>query len=128
MCYKVSHTGRAEDYEKRFSAKFNPTHLLERKEHYHANGFAFPGLPVITQENPQEIEIAEWGLVPHFAFNDAEAKKYRVGNLNAKAETAFELRSFKKPILEHRCMVLANGFYESVDVNGESFPYFIYRR
>ncbi|MCO5950501.1 SOS response-associated peptidase [Mucilaginibacter flavidus] len=126
MCYHVQVSGNPDAYEKRFGRKFHPHFIDKMKKLYHANGFAHPDLPIITQENPEEIELAQWALVPHFAFNDTDAKKYRVGNLNSKCETIFELKSFKKPILERRCLVLADGFFESMDYNDVAYPFFIY--
>ncbi|HVW97516.1 MAG TPA: SOS response-associated peptidase [Mucilaginibacter sp.] len=128
MCYHVAVEGDPKDYERRFGVHLHPNFYEKWQQLHHANGFANPYLPVITQENPNEIEAAQWALVPHFAFNDADAKKYRLGTLNAKCETIFELKSFKKPVLERRCLVLASGFYESMHVGKEAFPFYIHRR
>ena len=126
MCYHASITVSKDVLGLRFNAKFNPAQ--EYIPHYHANGFANPGLPIITNEHPDEISIAEWALIPHFARTDADKKKYRLGTLNAKAETAFELSSFKKPIREKRCIILADGIYESMTVDGKKYPFYIYRK
>jgi putative SOS response-associated peptidase YedK len=126
MCYKIAVTSEASRYEKRFGTKFKPEY--EHTLHYHANGFSHPSLPVITQKDPDIIQAFEWGLIPSFAKDTAHAKKLRIGNLNARDDNAFTLVSWKNSIRKRRCLVLADGFYESMDVNGIKFPHFIYRK
>lgn len=126
MCYKVAVKSAPEVYEKRFGSKFNPEY--EHKLHYHANGFSHPSLPVITQKDPDIIQAFEWGLIPSFAKDTAHAKKLRIGNLNARDDNAFTAVSWKTSIRKRRCLVLADGFFDSMDVNGNKFPYFIYRK
>ncbi len=126
MCYHVAVTSSREVFENRFDAEFEPE--TELKPYYHANGYTYPGLPVIINSEPNKIHLANWGLIPHFARTEEDRAKYRKGNLNSRSDTVFELSSFKKPILEKRCLVLADGFYESMDVNGKKYPYYIYRK
>jgi putative SOS response-associated peptidase YedK len=126
MCYKVSVRYSDDYYENRFHRKFKPG--TERKPIYHGNAFAVPSLPVITMAEPGEIQVYEWPLIPHYARTDDDAKKQRFNLANAKSETIFELTSFKSHILKRRCLVLADGFFESMDVNGIKYPHFIYRK
>lgn len=124
MCYKVVVISSPDVFESRFNAKIKG-HL---NVVYHANGFAHPQLPVITMQNPGEIEMYEWGLIPTFAKDSAHAKQLRIGNLNSRSDTIFEKVSFKQSIMKRRCLVLADGFYESRDINGAKYPYFIHRK
>lgn len=126
MCYKISVTSEPAVLEKRFGSKF--TSEYEHKVHYHANGFSYPSLPVITQKDPGIIQAFEWGLIPAFAKDTAGAKKLRSGNLNARNDTVFDKITWKTSIRKRRCMVLADGFYESRDVDGDKYPYYIYRQ
>jgi putative SOS response-associated peptidase YedK len=126
MCYKVSVTSEPVVFEKRFGSKFKPEY--EHTINYHANGFAHPSLPVITQKDPDIIQAFEWGLIPSFAKDTPTAKKLRMGNLNARGDNVFTLPTWKTSIRKRRCLVLADGFYESMDVNGNKYPYFIYRQ
>lgn len=126
MCYKITVTTAQDLLEKRFDAKLTPD--AELKPYFHANGFSNPNLPVISQEHPKEIELFEWGLIASFAKDSEHAKKLRLGTLNAKSETVFELASFKGSIRKRRCLVLADGFYESRKVAGKSYPYKIERK
>jgi len=65
-------------------------------------------LPVITNEQPKNIVLYRWGLVPHWA------KDIKIGYkmINARAETITEKPSFKNAFKKRRCLVLADGFYE----------------
>ena len=67
----------------------------------------FPSLPVIIDENPKIITHFNWGLIPSWANDD----KIRAVTLNAKVETLEEKASFKE-VINNRCLVIANGFYE----------------
>lgn len=124
MCYKISVTSDPSVLEKRFGSKYTGDPV----KHYHANGFSHPSLPVITQKDPDIIQAFEWGLIPSFAKDSIHAKKLRMGNLNARDENVFTLNSWKPSIRKRRCLVLANGFYESRDVDGNKYPYYIYRQ
>lgn len=60
--------------------------------------------PVITgYQNEFSAELFTWG------FPGFDQKKLII---NARAETALEKRTFKESLLNHRCAVLAGGFYE----------------
>ena len=126
MCYKIATTSEPEVYEKRFGARFNPEYVHQK--HYHANGFSYPSLPVISQKDPDLIQAFEWGLIPSFAKTSADVKKLRTGNLNARGDNVFAKPTWKTSIRKRRCLVLADGFFESMDVNGKKYPYYIYRK
>jgi len=65
------------------------------------------GLTVIHQEKRQAV-MMRWGLIPSWAKDPAIGFKM----INARAETLVEKPSFRKPLMENRCLVLADGFYE----------------
>jgi putative SOS response-associated peptidase YedK len=65
-------------------------------------------LAVISNENPGELSLYRWGLIPFWA------KDLSIGNklINAKSETILEKPSFKDSFKNKRCLVLSDGFYE----------------
>ena len=126
MCYKVSVTSSRDVLETRFLAHFSEEEDLFQP-FFHANGFANPGLPVITMQAPANIQVFEWGLIPHFAKTPEDAKKLRMGNLNAMSETLFEKATWRTLVMSKRCLVLADGFYESMDLGGPKYPHYIFR-
>jgi len=66
-------------------------------------------VPVVIQQNGvNRILMLRWGLIPYWA------KDVSIGNrlINARAETLEEKPSFRKSLVQKRCLVLADGFYE----------------
>ncbi|WP_255193380.1 SOS response-associated peptidase [Natronobeatus ordinarius] len=106
-----------ERFDAAFEASFSPRYNLA------------PGqrLPVITDAAPETVRQLEWGLVPSWADDDAN------GLINARAETIDEKPSFRDAYRRQdrdpaaptagRALVLANGFYEWVEAEGEKRPY-----
>lgn len=93
---------------------------------YHVDGFAFPEIPVFSQQTEGKIQYHRWGLVPHWVRNMEEAKTLRTQTLNARSETIFEKPSFRSSILEQRCLIPATGFFEWMDFGGKKYPHFIF--
>lgn len=92
---------------------------------YHASGFTFLKMPVITQKQPGSVQLFNWGLVPHWVKTKADADKLKAQTLNARSETVFEKPSFRSYIPNNRCLVLADGFYEWMDFQKKKYPHFI---
>ena len=124
MCYHNSLTATAEALEKRFSAKFLVGTALAPV--HHASGFDFPTWPVLTAQSPDMFQLFDWGLVPHWAKNQAEAQEMRLKTLNARIETLAEKPSFKYALQNsQRCVVPSTGFFEWHTAHKTKFPYFI---
>lgn len=110
----------------RFSI-FTPTEILRvrfnvpRAEDLKPNYNAAPtqNLPVILNSEPTTINLCQWGLIPRWA------KEQRIGNklINARAETLLQKPSFRNPFKKHRCLVLADGFYEWKKTSEKKIPY-----
>jgi putative SOS response-associated peptidase YedK len=93
---------------------------------YHADGFTFLQMPVITMEHPQHIQLMHWGLIPHWVKTKADADKLKAQTLNARGETVFEKPSFRSGITHHRCLVPADGFFEWMDFAKKKYPHYVY--
>jgi putative SOS response-associated peptidase YedK len=65
-------------------------------------------LAVISNENPGELSLYRWGLIPFWAKDSSIGNKL----INAKSETILEKPSFKNSFRSKRCLVLSDGFYE----------------
>lgn len=74
---------------------------------------------VITNTNPNAIELFQWGLIPHWAKDPKIGYKM----INARSETIQEKPSFKKPFLKQRCLVPTDGFYEWKTEGKSKQPY-----
>ncbi len=65
-------------------------------------------LPVITNNEPQNLSYFRWGLIPFWAKDP----KLGYRNINTRAETIGIKPSFKNAFKKRRCIIPANGFYE----------------
>jgi putative SOS response-associated peptidase YedK len=77
---------------------------------------------VLTEDDERHLEMLRWGLIPSWA------KDPGIGNrmINARSETAAEKPSFRKAFKDHRCLILADGFYEWQKTNDGKQPYYIH--
>jgi putative SOS response-associated peptidase YedK len=75
--------------------------------------------PVITSHSPNEISRMFWGLIPHWAKDDSSRYK----TINARAETAAHLATYRGPFRHTRCIVPATGFYEPDKINAKKAPF-----
>ena len=105
MCFHSKQGKDAQTLEKRFKAKLKSNDLLVTADRF--NGFTFPKTPVINNQNKQEIQLFNWGLIPSWAKDES----FRASTLNARIETITELPSFKNHV-KNRCLILVDGFYE----------------
>lgn len=105
MCFHSKQTKLALEVENRFNAKIEKQELFHSQENI--NGFDFPKTPIITDDKPILIQHYNWGLIPSWS-KDEEIKKL---TLNARIETIEEKPSFKN-LINKRCLVIANGYYE----------------
>jgi putative SOS response-associated peptidase YedK len=92
---------------------------------YHASGFSFLHMPVITQEDPDRLRTMQWGLIPAWVKSKEQAAEIRMQTLNARSETIFEIPSFKNSIQKQRCLIPADGFFEWMEHNGKKYPHYI---
>ncbi len=104
MCFYFRQTKEALEVAKRFKINLLDEDLVVKSSLI--NGFTHPECSVITDSEPDRINNFEWGLVP--LNSDRSIQKY---TLNARVETVHEKRSFKA-LLNSRCLVIADGFYE----------------
>lgn len=78
----------------------------------------------IRNEKERHIEPLRWGLVPSWAKDESIGARM----INARAETLTEKPSFKGLLNKHRCLVLADGFFEWAEGPRGKQPYFIHMK
>jgi putative SOS response-associated peptidase YedK len=79
---------------------------------------------VVAPGAPRTLDRLRWGLIPGWA------KDPTIGNrmINARAETVAEKPAYRDSFKRHRCLVVADGFYEWKRVGKAKQPHLIRRR
>jgi len=69
----------------------------------------------------RQLALLRWGLIPHWADDPA------IGNrmINARSETVATKPAFRGPFRNHRCLIVADGFYEWQKTDGKKQPWYI---
>ena len=126
MCFHNSMSAKAIKLAARYGRKSDVIEIYQDilNEQYHVNAFNFPKYPVITSSN--EIQVFNWGLIPFWTKNEANADEIRRMTLNARADTIFEKPSFREPIMKKRCIVPSTGYFEWRNEGTKKIPYYIY--
>lgn len=71
------------------------------------------------------VQAARWGLVPHWAREVAGGG----ARINARAETAGTLPTFRSALARRRCLIPADGWYEwTRSEDGSRQPYYLTSR
>ncbi|NUN99404.1 MAG: SOS response-associated peptidase [Saprospiraceae bacterium] len=78
---------------------------------------------VLLNEHPEALDRLSWGLVPHWAKDVKDAAK----RINARSEGIADKPSFRLPIRNQRCVVLADSFYEWQREGKQKRPFRILR-
>jgi putative SOS response-associated peptidase YedK len=90
--------------------RFGLTESAEIAQEPHYN--VAPTDPVLAvrlnEEGEREPGVLRWGLIPHNADPDTFDRLL----INARAETVAEASAFRDAFETHRCLILADGFYE----------------
>lgn len=126
MCFHNSMSAKAVKLAARYGRKSDVVEIYQDilNEQYHVNAFNFPKYPVITSSN--EIQVFNWGLIPFWTKNEANADEIRRMTLNARADTIFEKPSFREPIMKKRCIVPSTSYFEWRHEGTKKIPYYIY--
>ena len=80
---------------------------------------------VIASNKPTELQRFAWGLIPHWS---GEQPQGGANLINARAEGIVSKPSFRIPIRQRRCIVLADSFYEWRNMPKQKQPYRILLR
>ena len=126
MCFHNSMSAKAVKLAARYGRKSDVVEIYQDilNEQYHVNAFTFPKYPIITTSD--EIQVFNWGLIPFWTKDEANADEIRRMTLNARADTIFEKPSFREPIMKKRCIVPSTGYFEWRHEGTKKIPYYIY--
>lgn len=103
MCGRYTITVEPQELAVRFGAHLPAEMIVPRY-----NAAPTQELPVLTNREPDQIQLFRWGLVPFWADDPS------IGNrmINARGETVDEKPSFRTAFQRRRCLVPTDGFYE----------------
>lgn len=88
------------------------------------NGFTFPLMPIVAQQQPNDLQLFQWGLVPFWVKDAKQADELRAMTLNAMCEGVFEKPSFRSSIRQKKCLIPALSFFEWRQIHsGLKIPY-----
>ncbi len=108
MCGGYTITKNLGKMEARFNAK-----LLKGSFEPRFNARPTQNLPIITNDNPKEIQMAHWGIEPQWAKSPI---------INTRSDSD-QKPTFKMLFEKQRCLVLADGFYEWKKEKKGKIPY-----
>lgn len=123
MCFTIEVHLSRKAIEKRFSVDTSALYDFDFRYFYKA--FSNPMIPVIEQQEPDHVKLMQWGLIPSWVEDPDKAESIRKGTYNARAESLHEKPSFRTPLRNGRCLVIAHGFFEWQQVNGKKIPWYI---
>jgi len=76
---------------------------------------------VIRVIGEKQLVTCRWGFVSSWAKDSETGYKM----INARSETVAEKPAFREAILKHRCLVIADGFFEWQRHEKKKMPYYI---
>ena len=113
MCGRYSIAIEKEDLEEAFGVRISEPFMKRY------NAAPSQELPVILNNSPETISYVSWGLSPAWM---SKMKNFR-GLINVRAETLRDRRTFRQDLLERRCLIPADGFYEwKKSASGQKIP------
>ena len=75
----------------------------------------------IMRNGSAHLAELRWGLIPSWAKEESIGSRM----INARAESLAEKPSFKRLLHSKRCLIVADGFYEWKQGNGQKTPMYI---
>ena len=126
MCFYNSQSKRAMDLAKRYGRKSDILEIVQEilDEQYKITAFSNPECYMVT--GSENLQVAKWGLIPHWTKTEEEASKIRKMTLNARSETVFSLPSFRNVIKTKRCLIPSTGYFEFHHEGKEAIPYYLF--
>ncbi len=126
MCYDAATmTKRAQHYAKRYGDAGTWEQVkMKFPEMYHLNGFEEPDLPVITNTQPDKVQLHHWAYVPFVYAPQINGRP--MNTLNARDDKIFTDRSiYREAAVERRCLVMLDGFFDHHKKDGVAYPHYV---
>ncbi len=129
MCYHVKQTRKDREYlESSFDADLRFESI---PTYFHVNGFQRPSMMIITQEEPNIIQLGTWSVAPPQCADMPQYWKEKGGSvLNTRDDSLFTFKAAEwktEAMLTQKCIMIVSGFYEPHKVDSTSYPYLLHR-
>ncbi|MCK0161575.1 SOS response-associated peptidase family protein [Allomuricauda sp. F6463D] len=125
MIYKLSNDAEREEVEKELEISFRYPNLY--RPNPIINGFNETSLNVVTMEDPNQISLAIWGLMPQDFKEDWCIFQDNANTLNVQLEELKGVDWMQESFKKRRCLVIVTGFYTHLLKNGNSCSYYIHQ-
>ncbi|MDX1673291.1 MAG: SOS response-associated peptidase [Longimicrobiales bacterium] len=102
----------------RLVAEFGIASVAEPHEPRYNIAPTQPVPAVVRSDGGLRLGALRWGLVPYWADDPGIGARM----INARSETVATKPAFRDPFRERRCWVLADGFYEWEERDGQKVP------
>lgn len=114
MCGRFVLMSNLADIEREFS-------LQQVACDYRPSNNILPGQDVfaVIHDGITRLTSFRWGLIPPWAKDPSIGRRL----INARAETLQEKPSFKNAFKKRRCLIIADGFYESLKEGKRKTPF-----
>jgi len=89
---------------------------------YRTSANVLPGqhIAAVIHDGLNRLVQFRWGLIPSWAKDVSIARKL----INARSETLAEKPSFRNAFKKRRCLIIADGFYESLKEGKRKIPFY----
>lgn len=133
MCFSTEEFGDVKLVETYYRLDHNHVYAEPENEYnrYFNNGFAHNRSWIITEENPNILTNALWGIIPHYKSHAKPQEYYKEtikygSGLNAKSEKLFDSANYKG---FKKCIVPLKGFFEPHTArNNFKIPFYFKRK
>ncbi|MDF4201351.1 SOS response-associated peptidase family protein [Maribacter sp. SA7] len=123
MYFKISNTAKMKEIEQEVNALFKYPDLYSPQ--VVISGLTEVSIPIITMKEPNEVNLAIWGLLPS-SFNDDWEQFQRLTNTLTIPGDKLEMDMwYDDSFKNRRCIIPVTGFFTSLLKNGEIYPYHI---
>jgi len=77
-------------------------------------------ITAVIHDSVNRLVQLRWGLIPPWAKDPSIGSRL----INARAETLVEKPSFRNAFKKRRCLIIADGFYESLQERKKKIPFY----
>ena len=122
MCGRFTLTTQAAEVARLFEIDFMEADLAGPRFNV-APTQEIPGVRFDDRRGGRELKLFRWGLLPYWVDDPADWPSL----INARAETVHAKPAFREALVDRRCLIVADGFYEWKREGGRGQPYYLRR-